>query len=100
MQVFSLDEAILVKKIRELITLMLSIVEDKSLSSQLIERASEVIQSTLSEKKSIYCREFKHEILHIFNKDDFFICSSKTLHCWVEIIDMIIDSNKDHDIFT
>lgn len=52
------------------------------------------------EKRHSFAKELKNDVLEIFNKDDFFICSSKTLHSWVRIIDMIIDNNKDHDIFT
>lgn len=53
----------------------------------------------LFEKKAIFVKEMKNEILHIFNKEDFFICSSKTLQNWAKIIDLLIDNNKDHDIF-
>ncbi len=54
---------------------------------------------TLLEKKHIFSKEFRNDILGIFNKDDFFICSLKTLRCWTKIIDLIIDNNKDHNIF-
>lgn len=55
---------------------------------------------SIIEKRHTFAKELKTDVLEIFNKDDFFICSSKTLHCWVKIIDMVIDNNKDHDIFT
>lgn len=89
------------KKIREFVVGILPIIEDKTQDSLLIENASEVLLSIL-EKKHIFLKEFKTDILQVFNKDDFFICSSRTLHCWVKIIDMIIDNTKDHDhdIFT
>lgn len=95
------DEVSLSKKIREFVVGILPIIEDKTQDSLLIENASEVLLSIL-EKKHIFLKEFKTDILQVFNKDDFFICSSRTLHCWVKIIDMIIDNTKDHDhdIFT
>lgn len=55
---------------------------------------------SLMEKRNSFTKELKYDVLEIFNKDDFFIVSSKTLHCWVRIIDLIVDNNKDHDIFT
>lgn len=90
------DDVSLSKKIREFVLSILPIIEDKTQDSLLIENASEVLLSIL-EKKHIFLKEFKTDILQVFNKDDFFICSSRTLHCWVKIIDMIIDNNKDHD---
>lgn len=96
---FGDNEANLVKKAREVFTMILSVVEDKSQNSLFIDCASEVAMSIILKRHS-FAKELKNDVLEIFNKDDFFICSSKTLHCWVRIIDMIIDNNKDHDIFS
>ena len=44
-------------------------------------------------------KEFRNDLLQIFNKDDFFICSRRTLQFWGRIVDLVIDNNKDIDIF-
>lgn len=100
LQVFySESQATLVKKAREIFVTVLAVVEDKSQNAMFIDSASQVAMSII-EKRHTFAKELKTDVLEIFNKDDFFICSSKTLHCWVKIIDMVIDNNKDHDIFT
>jgi hypothetical protein len=53
----------------------------------------------LEQKRQLYVKEVKNEILQIFNKEDFFICSSKTLQSWARIIDLLIDNSKEHDLF-
>lgn len=60
------SEIILVKKVKEVITLLLPLVEDKSMDMG-VEGASEMILCLL-EKKPIFVKELKTEILHIFNK--------------------------------
>jgi hypothetical protein len=47
----------------------------------------------------LFAKEVKGEILQLFNREDFFICSSRTLQAWARIIDLLIDSNRDHDVF-
>ena len=37
-------------------------------------------------------KQFKTNLLYIFNKDDFFNCSFKTLHIWCSITNYLIGS--------
>lgn len=64
-----------------------------------MEGASELVLCLLEGRGPLFAKEVKSEVLQIFNKEDFFICSSRTLQAWARIIDLLIDSNRDHDIF-
>lgn len=38
-------------------------------------------------------------MLHIFNKDDFFICNVNTLNYWSKIIDWIVSMDKNSETY-
>lgn len=74
-------------------------VEDKSLENMLFAEKSSEIICYIMEQKQVFLREFRNDLLQIFNKDDFFICTRKTLQQWAKIVDLVIDNNKEMDIF-
>lgn len=74
-------------------------IEDKSpANAHFAERSSEIV-CFFMEQKSLFAKEFRNDILQIFNRDDFFICTRRGLQYWLRIMNLVIENNKDIDIF-
>lgn len=59
----------------------------------ILEQTSELIFKLLVENPT-FLIEFKHEILEIFEGDEFFNCSIETLKIWSKILDRFLSENK------
>ena len=99
LNLYTENEMVLAKKLREYLVLLFPVVEDKTIeNTAYAEKSSEII-CYIMEQKQLFLKEFRNDLLQIFNKDDFFICTRKTLQYWARIVDLVIDNNKDIDIF-
>lgn len=68
----------------------------KSKNSQdhiIVEQASELIWE-LAKANNQLLKDYKREILEIFDSDDFFNCNIQTLKVWSRLIDTTLDVTK------
>ena len=97
--IFNESDITLAKKVRETFNLLFPVIEDKSPNNSLFaERSSEIV-CYFMQQKNLFSKEFRNDILQIFNKDDFFICSRRGLQYWLRIMNLVIENNKDIEIF-
>lgn len=54
-----------------------------------------MIYDLLDRARILFIKDLKAKVLHIFNKDDFFICNVNTLNYWSKIIDWIVSMDKN-----
>jgi len=64
-----------------------------------LECASELLYAQLDASRSFLIKEYKTNILHIFDTNDFFKCTKQTLKYWSKIIDWVVSMDKG-DLFT
>ncbi|EGR31419.1 n-terminal domain protein [Ichthyophthirius multifiliis] len=70
--------------------------EKAQFQSKIVEFASKFLYNLVNNQSLV--KEFKKNILEIFNQDNFFSCSKRTLQYWGEIINIIINTEKN-DLF-
>ena len=72
-------------------------IEDKTEDNMLFaESASEVLYDLLEKARTLFIKPLRLQILKIFNKNDFFICSRQTLNYWAKIIDWVVGIDKNN----
>ena len=64
----------------------------------IVEKATELL-NVLSRNNDSFVKEFKKEIIDIFEGDDFFKCNINTLKVFSRLIDRFLDVTK-HDILS
>jgi len=76
------------------------VMENKAPENQpFLECASELLYSQLDTARSFLIKDFKKNILDIFNGNDFFKCTKQTLKYWSKIIDWVLSNDKS-DLFS
>lgn len=59
----------------------------------IFEKSTQMLYD-LSQHSPLFLKEFKKNILEVFDSDDFFNCSVTALKTWSRIIDATLDANK------
>lgn len=76
------------------------IFENKSFHNQIYYECSlDLIYAVFAQAPQLYTKEFKKNILEIFNKDDFFSCNKQILRYWSKIINWI-EEDPQNDLFS
>lgn len=76
-------------------SLIFPLLDNKSNNNLIIvEASSELLYNLMKSSRDSLPKEFKKQILDIFNETDFFKCSRRTLKYWREIIDWISDKGE------
>ena len=61
----------------------------------MVEFVTSLINSQFKELGKIVVAEFEKNILELFDNDDFFVCTKKTLGAWMEIIQYTVGQSKE-----
>jgi hypothetical protein len=61
----------------------------------MLEFISSLLHSQFKELGKILVSEFESSILAIFENDDFFLCTKKTLSYWMKIIEWMISHSRE-----
>lgn len=90
----------IIKKMKEFMEVIFPIMEDKRPENQpFLELASELLYSQLESSRSFLIKDYKKNILDIFDGNDFFKCTKQTLKYWSKIIDWVITMDRT-DLFS
>jgi len=85
---------------KEFMVIVFPLIENKSPENRhFAECASELLYYQLEDSRSFLVKDYKKNILDIFNGDDFFKCSKQTLKYWSKIIDWVVTMDRG-DLFS
>jgi hypothetical protein len=90
----------IIKRTKDFMEVIFPVMENKAIENQpFLECASELLYSQLDTARSFLIKDFKKNILDIFNGNDFFKCTKQTLKYWSKIIDWVLSNDKS-DLFS
>jgi len=87
-------------RMKDFMEIIFPLMENKAPENQpFLECASELLYTQLESSRSFLVKEYKKNILDIFNGNDFFKCTKQTLKYWSKIIDWVVTMDKS-DLFS
>jgi len=88
------------KRTKDFMDVVFPVMENKQPENQpYTECASELLEKLVGGSNTIVIKDFKKNILDIFDANDFFKCTRKSIRHWSKIIDAVMTNDKG-DLFT